>query len=602
MANWLLVVDPNAGQRSAYVTALRESIAPYEGLKVSSREGPRWSAIWAAGDRAPIDVDVSAGYGSFVWGEARDSSGKLQSAQAVREQWRDGAVRLWDGYYSAVTVEDGGQSLIACSDILGVYPLYYWSDGKGVVLVGTSPELFRGHPQFRATLDVQGLLGILLTNGLVNNQTIWRDVRRLGAGNRVRFDRARVFEDTAYRIPTEPTAVDLPTSGHAHMLEQAFAAAMHRHAPAGRDYNLLLSGGLDSRLLAGYLAEYEDKIECLTFGQPRDYEMLCAKAVADACGMKHHAHRVPAERYAEAVRQSARWEMLSAGFSGIYEWTIRDSLLSLPDRVIGGHLLDAVIGGSHIDWAFNSESGKLDFDGLLSSLHSWAIDSATLKSMLVPGVREIVDDVMATARKEYEEGAEQEHYRSWIFDLHHRQRFHVGAVLWPISFSSWPVIPCLDREVIATVAAFPCCSLAERRVQDEFYFSKFPNLATLPIDRNSEDCLPANPSMRDFLQRSLRYRIEKYGRLARSALGIQERERVFYRRLYDINSPEWRLVRQLREPATYDLPDIFLTDKVSQCLPDPDSDIHVSPPVIPGTSAARLLIGLSLCNSSFDTN
>ena len=46
--------------------------------------------------------------------------------------------------------------------------------------------------------------------------------------------------------------------------------------------------------------------------------MLCAKAVANACGMEHHAHRVPEERYPEATAEYEKAVKLNPSAENIF--------------------------------------------------------------------------------------------------------------------------------------------------------------------------------------------------------------------------------------------------------------------------------------------
>lgn len=595
MANWLVVIDEDEDRRAAYAAKVKSIVAPIPDLNVSSHSGIGWTAVWAAAKTAPVDVDSGSGGGALVWGEARDTAGALQTAASIRAAWRNGAIAQWDGFYTAAALQEAERYLTVGADLLGIYPVYYWTDTNGKVLVGTSPELFHAHPRFTVELDITGLVGILLSNGLVGGQTLWRNVRRLTPGKCLRVDGIRVWEEEAYQVPMELTAVDLPFAGHVEQLHASVKAAVKRHAPTGRPYGLLLSGGLDSRLLAGYLAEQNARIEPLTFGQSQDVEMHCARAVTKALGLKHHTTEVPAEAYAEAAQRLARWEVLAAGFNGVPEWAMHNAIANLSDRVVVGHIFDGVIGGIHIGWAYDPELGQLCFEKLLPTVLAWGFEPEVLKTLLAPGVHNIVDDVMAQLQQEYHGVAESEHYRAWLFDLQHRQRFHVGSAIWPISFAAWPVMPFLDRDVMAVSAAMPSSSLADRRAQNELLVRQFPQLAQLPIDRNSYDMLPLRPRLRDFLTRSLNYRVQALKNFIEAKSGRAKPEQVYYRRLYDINSPGWRSVRHIAEPYHDQLPAVFLREKVNTVLPSVQQAVQVPNPV-KDTSGVKILLGLALCS------
>jgi len=594
MSNWLVVFDEDGDRRAAYTAKVKSIVAPISDLNIALHSGNGWSVVWAAAKSAPVDFDSSSDGAAVVWGEARDSDGELQSAATVRTAWRNGALAQWDGFYTAAAIHEDEKNLTVGADLLGIYPVYYWTDGKGIVLVATSPELFRNHPCFTAEFDISGLIGILLSNGLIDGQSLWRNVRRLTPGKCLRVNGTHVREEEAYRVSLELNAVDLPFSGHVEQLHESVKAAVKRHAPAGRSYGLLLSGGLDSRLLAGYLAEQNAQIRPLTFGQSRDVEMRCAKAVTKALGLSHYTTEVPDKAYAEAAQRLARWEVMAAGFNGVPEWGMHEAIGNLSDRVVTGHIFDGVIGGIHIGWAYNPDNGQMGFDKLLPTILAWGFKPDGLKSLLIPEVHNIVDEVMSRLRQEYDGVADNEQYRAWLFDLQHRQRFHVGSAIWPISFAAWPVMPFLDRDVMAVSAAMPSSSIADRRAQIALLVRKFPQLAQLPIDRNSYDMLPFSPRLSDLLARSFRYRADGIKNRIRGIFGMSRPEHVYYRRLYNINSAGWRSVRQLAEPYRDQLPNIILKEALNKFLPDAGELVHVNNPV-KDTSNAKLLLGLALC-------
>ena len=118
----------------------------------------------------------------MVWGEAiaPDSDERI-APKELRELWHPDAGpsgwRTWDGFFAAI-VFDPRRGVVAGADLLGIFPLYHWSDGE-VLLVASSPEPFQYHPAFRRSLDPAGLVGVMLTNGLFRGRALWKDVRRL---------------------------------------------------------------------------------------------------------------------------------------------------------------------------------------------------------------------------------------------------------------------------------------------------------------------------------------------------------------------------------------------------------------------------------------
>ena len=592
MANWLLVIDPDNDRRSNYASGLESQVAPVDGLKVSTLGGQGWSAVWAAARNAPIDTDSDdANYGAIVWGEPRNSDGQLQSAADIRRQWQDGASAQWDGFYSALVVEQGGQSVVVGTDVLGIFPVYYWSDGNDVLLVGTSPELFRTHPKFAPRFNLQGLTGILLTNGLVGGQTMWVDVKRLQPGNRLRLDGAKVFEDEAYRLPTELTDVDLPLTAHVDQLFEALSNAVKKTSSPDREYGLLLSGGLDSRMTAGLFTRAGIRPNALTLGLPSDLEMRCAKAVAERYELNHVTGEPPASDYPYLAGVHARWEHLSCGFTTIRDWWIQSRVRELGSHLITGGLADALVGGVPIGWAYSDSAPHMSFDNFMDQMPKLGIPPDVVKQLLRDSHSEdLVDTVLSGLRDEFESCSDRTSYCAWVFDLHHCQRFHVGGTVWRLAFGAWPVLPMLDREVISLVAGLPAASLADRALQLALVESRMPELGDVPMDRSdllSEDPQYFHPEPRQLLADAGRRQVRRLRELL--SFG-RSRDSRYWGRVNNIDGQLWRQARHAAEKNRPLVEEIVDPEVLRIVLPPPSVKyIHEGPFI--GESARKMMLG-----------
>ena len=207
--------------------------------------------------------------------------------------------------------------------------------------------------------------------------------------------RAYTPRDTTYRLSlltVSPGDALLTRAGHA-------AIVVHEVWPDGRDMTTVYNYGdanFDDpwlgvkfawgqpRFFLSVVGDLYDAVERWGLHQNRDVwvqDLAVTSTQAERIAYRLGQQSLPVNReydyhYLTRTCTTELRTLLDEELGGVIEaqlgpredeWTIRDSLLSLPDRVIGGHLLDAVIGGNHIDWAFNSKSGKLEFEGLRSS-------------------------------------------------------------------------------------------------------------------------------------------------------------------------------------------------------------------------------------------
>jgi asparagine synthase (glutamine-hydrolysing) len=589
MANFLVAVDFDPRRRARLVQEVDPLIAPLSGLHTKRCSVDHFTAIWAAGDRAPVDHITADTDAAIVLGEAIGDQGPQRlTATDLMRLWLRPAGKPptpLDGFHAAIVYRrDGG--LLAAADLLGLFPVYYWASAE-VLLVGSSQELFRYHPSFRVRLNPAGLVGILLTNGLVDGQTLWSGVRRLAPGHRLEWTPgAPTREVQQFRIPASSRYFDLPFTTHVKLLGDAMEHAIQRHAPAGRRYGLLLSGGLDSRMLGGYLKERRVETDTLTLGIAHDIETQSAARVARALGYRQRTAEIPDARYPELANLAVKWEHLANGFSHVMGWGIRPFADELPSPVVTGLVMDSIIG-PHLLYNQDSTQPTAPFDHVLAFYNSWGVRLDWLNKLLRPEVFEgIVPDMIDRLRNRFEDYADLPSQRAWCFQLHHRARFHVGSSAWQLAFAAWPQIPAAAANVLEVAGGMPPSTLANRRAQVALLCGRFPELAALPLDRNSYDTTPLQPRLRWLLRDYLRGRLRPAAKLVPNAL---RRERRRFYRTFDINNAGWRAVRRAAEPYRSHVHHLFNADALNAFLPAPDDAIVLRDGIIDSAGLKQIL-------------
>jgi asparagine synthase (glutamine-hydrolysing) len=180
-------------------------------------------------------------------------------------------------------------------------------------------------------------------------QTLWQNVRRLEAGHCLNWQPKNAPKETRqYQIPDDSGEyTNTSFAQQLDILDQVLDRAIARHAPTGNRYSLFLSGGLDSRMLAGFLHRQAVDTVALTVGKRSDLEMECAIPVARTLGFKYHTTALPDNQYPGYADLVVNWEHLANGCDSIMGlgWGVGSQLRNLAPRVISGFLLDRVIGG-----------------------------------------------------------------------------------------------------------------------------------------------------------------------------------------------------------------------------------------------------------------
>ncbi len=552
--------------------------------------------IWAAHAHAPITWEADAAGVAVVWGEAiAEGSAVRVNANQLRQLWQGSdpqSAPVFDGFYAAIAYHPQ-TGLMVGSDRMGLFPVYYWTQAD-VVLVASSPELFRYHPLFQPRFNPAGLVGILLTNGLFAGQTLWQGVLRLAAGHLLVCQPEKAPQEISQTQLLGASQSNhyaaLSLAEQLDLLGQTIEQSLVRHAPPGQSYALMLSGGLDSRLLAGYLDRQQADVVALTLGISTDIEMQCARRVARELGFKHRAIAMPLQQYPDHMHLVTRWEHLANGYNWGMNWGIHSHLRDLAHRVVSGYSLDAVVGGP-LPMPRN-RTNVPPFDLFFTrGINHWGIQPEILKRLCRREIfGDLVSDIYQQIRARYESYAEDDLRRIWLFELQHQQRFHIGSAAWKLTFGAWPVLLSLDRQLITTTMALPIQILCDRYAQKQLLCTQFPALAQLPLDRNEFNTKPLLATKTSERLAQWHLLQSKWQRLLRK-LG---RDRRYYYRICDFNNPGWRSLRRQASQCQEQMGVFFDQTVLNELLPPPEEQVRFQRDAILEASGLKALIGFML--------
>lgn len=597
MANFVMCIDGDRERRQRFAEAVRERVHLLPGLVGGECASGAFTSVWAASRHAPVSAVSDELGAAVVWGLAfHEHVDRAVDAVGLRQAWDTVPQRVpdaFDGYHAAVSVRGDG-TLVLGADVLGLYPLYYWTDGV-VFLAGSSAELFRHHPRFEVQLDVEGLIGILLIMTTFGGRTLFKGVRRAEPGHLVvRTPQGEVVEHAQYRIPLSDEHYGLPFTAVVNKLDEAMDGAVRRHVSTAQRHVMLLSGGLDSRTLAGYLSRQGHRPVALTFGASYENEMRFARQVARVAGLEHRGTDLSLAHHAEWAEHHARWTHLANGFHSIEYWQVHPTLAAIAPRMLNAYCGDPVIGGSHVGWMAGDASFEPSLDALLTRAFRTAIPASTVQAMLAaPDARALVRKVLDEIHEELRTSAPTPYAAGYLFFMHHRVRFHAGSVPFLKCFGSWPVMPMADRRLLQFVGGCPPCATGGRRLQIGLIQSKFETLAAIEVDRNSFDTHPLLPSLRYEMRTKVQRRVR-----SRLHLPAQKPRLPYYWRLFDYNNAGWRSIRaRTVELMSKRIDEVLLRSEVEKYIGDATKEVILPDPIV-GTSGHKLLHGFILWASA----
>jgi len=320
--------QPGRGERVACITAPGGAIAfhapaPSRAEATSSDAGP---------DPRIVDLGWIAGSSTAVGLLVTVASGPARPALDLLTRRRATSDRPLLPYPHAAIVWDGTE-VVAELDELGAWPLYYrWLSPTTLALATTALPLARLEPA--AGFDPEGVVELLAFGQVIGAHTLFRGVSALPPGARARFRPPETRIECA--IPSDrsrprPRVAEAADAIHAAL--QATVATTLAGSPSGTPA-VLLSGGLDSRLLLAHLVAAGAEPHAFTFGEPGAADVRLARAVTAELQTTHTV---------------ARWT--PGGFAGILP-----AAIALTDGQVAAHhfhgtdLLPALRRETAVEW------------------------------------------------------------------------------------------------------------------------------------------------------------------------------------------------------------------------------------------------------------
>jgi asparagine synthase (glutamine-hydrolysing) len=579
MSHFLLVDDPDPARREQAARNAERLLKDNRGLRTATISRGQVTVVWGTAEFAPLSTAETADHSTVLIGDALLAPGQRATADSHGDGVGRDAPPVYDGIHLAITVRKGNRWIVS-GDLLGLLPVYHTAVADAFI-VASSPGLLATHSAYRHAIDPLGLAGILLLNHAFGGRTTFKGVRRLAQGHALRREPGRApHEVLLYTVPASTDLHDIPMSACVERLHDALLDACRRHVEPGVAHTLLLSGGHDSRLLAGMLARLEVPVTALTRGVRSDNDCRFARRVARRLGFPHLVVDDEDQGSTEFL-ESIQWSGMSSspgrGNSGV-----ANAVRGVHPRAVSGYIMDAIVGGTNVAWGVSTDGHAVGFDAVFEHLNAHAVPLATLRRLLRRDVfGDSVEQVLAEAREHYDAVGDSNLGRAWRFGLEHRQRFWVGSMIAMQAEGAWPVAPHLDRAVLTTAGGIPFGMLAERAVEKDIIVRYYNHLASLPLDRNSPDTTPLDPGLRELLAAMPR----RLARKAAGALRLPRREDRYYYRTFDLEGPGWRSARmeiEARREAGYAL---FEPDVLREQLPAPGE---------PWPSGNRLRVSLGI--------
>lgn len=418
----------------------------------------------------------------------------------------DFAIKL-NGAFIAIIWDKNRRRLLLVNDRLGLYPCYY-AQTKDFLLFGSGVRALLAEPTLSRQIDQIAIAEFLTFDHVLHDHTLLKAVRLLPQASLLSFSEQgleirpywRVCHPDTYLLRSEVELME----EFLFLVKQAVTRQkVHDNLPAA----ILLSGGLDSRLLLAYLVENDDEamIRSFTWGVPGCDDLRFARQISRLLGSQHHFFELKPDWLLHRAEEAVRITDGMGNLINLHALATLEAESEITQILYKGFLGDAMMGFGirHQFWSnydattttsahiqVHRDQGVITFDPMFD--HQNLFTQAFQKEIST-GVMDNYTRGMRDAQAPYL--AQQRIY----FDYYQRvPRMTIKGV--EVARSRTIVrLPFGDNDLVEFSLTVPPGLLYQRRLMKNAFIKAFPKLAQVPV---TETNLPMMSCMRDVVMRA----------------------------------------------------------------------------------------------------
>ena len=291
----LSIIDLSPAGHQPMVSSSGRTVMVYNGEVYSYREMRRELAAEGIDFRGDSDSEVIL--------EAFERWGIERTLERMIGMF---AIALWDRHTSSLTL---------IRDRLGIKPLY-WGDVGRAFIFGSELKALTAFPHWRPTLNRDAIASFMRHNYIQGPQSIYTQVQKLAPGSFVTLRAGQPPQHTNYwnfrklAPALSSSRDDVDARSAEASLDELLRDAIKRRMVADVPLGALLSGGIDSSLVAALMQAQSDRpIRTYSIGFAEDQfnEAPFAAAVASHLGTDHTELYVAPEHALEIVPKLPTW-------------------------------------------------------------------------------------------------------------------------------------------------------------------------------------------------------------------------------------------------------------------------------------------------------
>jgi asparagine synthase (glutamine-hydrolysing) len=262
------------------------------------------------------------------------------------EEWGEQAFPRLRGMFGIALWDRRSRTLLLARDRAGIKPLYYTERSGRLFFASEAKSLLVAGGADR-NIDVAALDHYLTFLYTPRDSSIFRGVRKLPPGHLLRWTDGRATVKAFWELPTAETFAGTDAEA-ADALHDVLRDAVRSHLVSDVPLGAFLSGGIDSSLVVGLMAEVSDRpVQTFSIGfdEPQFDELDHARKVAAHFRTDHHEFVVRPDALSILERLIRHFDEPFADPSAIPTWYVCEMARRHVTVVLSGDGGDELFGG-----------------------------------------------------------------------------------------------------------------------------------------------------------------------------------------------------------------------------------------------------------------
>lgn len=389
----------------------------------------------------------------------------------------------WEGRVILLRVSADGKRWTIWNDWLGSITTYYADIPNGRIASTLEPVPVAAAGCTTDDFFLPGLVSLLVNGYFQTDWTLYKNVKTIPPDSLTAWDEEGFRTKKLWTVL--PSQERWETSWD-DLVDEMYAITRQVIADILKTQStwiLPLSSGLDSRLIAGVVADVGANVYTYSWGDANNNDVIFSQEIAKTLGFPWKHVPLPRDFLVKYTPQWSDWFGRAMHFQGMYLMSFLDQLQGEPAAPMLNGFIGDVLAGDGLYEAVKIHSRKSYQIGY-EWYSDWQPDQ--LRAVAKFPVEEALEANAANIRAQIESFPGANFQKMLYLPLWNRQRLFIGFLSTLMGYWRGVATPYLDRAYVRFCLSLPRVAFDHRRLLGDVFKRHYGRLAVIPGSYASE--------------------------------------------------------------------------------------------------------------------